>query len=58
MEVLRIDDLSALSRLSERRTHSKLEGLSGGQPRELIWREFEEDLGILDTLHLLNIDEG
>jgi hypothetical protein len=58
MIVLRIDNFSILSGLGQRRTHSKLESLSGGQPRELIRREFEANLGILDTLHFYNIDPG
>jgi hypothetical protein len=58
MIVLRIDEFSVFSGLSQRGTHSKLESLCGGQPRYLTRREFEVYLGVLDTLHVFNIDEG
>lgn len=58
MIVLRVDEFSVFSGLSQRGTHSKLESFCCGQPREFTRREFEEHLGVLDTLHVVNIDEG
>jgi hypothetical protein len=47
-----------VSALGQRRTGSHLDVFGGSQPRELLRREFEENLLIVNTLHIVNIDEG
>lgn len=47
-----------VSALGQRGTAGHLDIFCGSQPRGLRWWEFEEDLGAMNTLHLVNINKG